>query len=124
MTRHHYDEDGRLVASVEQTESPWADPEQFTQIEALYVYDASLCGACGRPLDECRDPNAAVMVDDEVCAYTRAVEVARRAIAAKHKDEKPKPGRPLWSDGLLLAGRPMTDLEFEKYSGRQRLHRD
>lgn len=89
-------------------------------MEALYIYEASLCNQCGRPLEECRDPNTAVMVDDEVCMFSAAIEVARRTEAAKHEREKPKPGARFWSDGLLLTPRPMTDVEFKQYSGKRR----
>lgn len=107
------------MASIEQREGDWSE-DDFAQMDALYVYEANLCPACGRPIDECRDPNLAVMVDDGVCRYTAAGEVARRSAAAKHKGEKPKAGQPFWSDGLLQTPRPMTDAEFERYAGRPR----
>lgn len=81
-------------------------------MEALAIFEANLCPDCGRPLDVCGDPDAAVMVDDRICMFTRAVEVARHWDESSHKKDKRARGVPFWSDGLSRIPRLMTDAEI------------
>lgn len=100
-----------MVASVTETESPWADPDQALQMQALEVFEANLCPNCGRPVDICSDPDLAVMVDDRVCMFGRAVDVARHWDDSNHAKDKRTKGVPFWSDGLVYVPRTMTEAE-------------
>jgi hypothetical protein len=100
---------------VTETESPWADPSQFTQMEALEVYEANLCRECGRPIDVCSDPDLPIMTDDRICMFTRAVRVAEHWYELEHVKEKRQRGRPFWSDGKVYIPRPMADDEIAQY---------
>lgn len=81
-------------------------------MEALEIYEASLCRQCGRPLDVCRDPKAIVVADSEVCMYASAVQVEQRRDEAKHDKEKPNAKERHWSDGRSYLPREASAQEI------------
>jgi hypothetical protein len=77
-TLHHYDDDGRLVRSVEWIESEW-DEQQRGWMLALSAYEASRCQGCGGDVTETFDINNtfAYYVDaPHVCHACAAIERA------------------------------------------------
>lgn len=85
----------------------------FAEMEALDLYEASLCPSCGRPLDVCAaefKAGTAYMVDSHICMPARARAVTQRVEEWTNTDREKRSGdQPpydaLWSDGLMYAPR-------------------
>lgn len=112
MTRHEYDDDGRLVASHTVTESEW-DALGYAEMQALSIYEASLCPGCNRPIDVCAkdfEQQAAYVVESHICTTTRARIVQQRMDDWDNTERDQRSGsQPTdahWNDGLMYAPRP------------------
>ena len=117
MTRHEYD-DGLLVASVTTTE-PEYSPLDYAEMQALAIYEASLCPGCSRPIDICATDykaERAFVVDTHICMASRSRAVQERiddwknAPQGKRSDAAPLAAR--HSDGLMYAPRLATPDEL------------
>jgi hypothetical protein len=112
VTRHEYDDDGRLVASFTSTEAEW-DALGYAEMQALAIYEASLCPGCKRPVDICAadfEQGAAYVVESHICTTARAVEIQRRVEAWENTDRDQRAGSmpvdAVYSDGRFHAPRP------------------
>lgn len=88
---------------------------------ALAIYEDSLCKSCGRPMDVCRDPEAIVVAEPEVCMYERAVVVEQHRDQTKNEKAQRVLGEGFWSDGLRYVPRLATSEEIADALRRRRL---
>jgi hypothetical protein len=85
-TTYEYDDRDRLIRSVTQREPLWTG-EDRAWFEAYLAEVDEVCGGCGNPLDECRDPKTAgkwqiVESQCEACRIAEA-DADNRAEAAQ-----------------------------------------
>lgn len=115
MTTYEYDEDDRLIYSSTVTESEWSAAD-YAQMQALEIYEASLCPGCQRPLKVCAaDFGNPVSVDKHICNYTQARAVQQRYDDWENADRDKRgaaPLEPLHSDGAMYAPRPSSAQEL------------
>jgi hypothetical protein len=93
-----------------QREPEWSQDDR-DQFEALVMYESLVCRGCGGWLPDTTDPNHAALVEHGKCYGCQSLAINGRDNEAKHKDEKPAPGRPFWADGLRTSVRPATERE-------------
>lgn len=101
-----------MVASFATTEPEW-DAMGFAEMQALDIYEASLCPSCKRPMDICAaefNAGTAYMVDSHICMAARARAVTQRVDEWDNTDREKRSGdQPpydaVWSDGLMYAPR-------------------
>lgn len=80
-------------------------------MQALAIYEASLCPGCQRPVDVCTadfEAGTAYVVESHICTATRARLIQQRMDEYEHADRDKRgtmPLDPLWSDGLMYAPR-------------------
>lgn len=94
---HEYDDQGRIVQTMVETEAEW-DEQERTWMLALTEYEASLCPMCGRPIEVCTAEGSELRVRVPAphrCHFKTAVERARE----KYKDH-PHPGALMYSPYL------------------------
>jgi hypothetical protein len=91
VTRYERDDDGLLVAAITEREPEWLDDDR-DQVLALLAEQAETCPGCGRPLDECRDPETARTwrVVDDLCHACMALDIDRHNEAER---KRPRFGR-------------------------------
>lgn len=105
-----------MIASVTTTEAEWS-PLDYAEMQALDIYEASLCPGCKRPVDICAADFAsqrAFMVDTHTCMAVLAREVQARVDAWEHADRQSRGDMPTeakYSDGRMYIPRPATDDE-------------
>lgn len=83
-TTYEYDDDGRLLRSMETVEPEW-DEDERAWVTALRLYRDSLCPSCGGPVEECHAPitfdelrRGRFIVEHSVCARTRELRKAMK----------------------------------------------
>lgn len=89
VTRHEYDDAGRIIATVTTGEPEWDDDARGMAL-ALAEYEAGLCPRCNHPLAETTDAaheDRYVAADPIRCHRCTATEQASRRYA-----ESPTPG--------------------------------
>ena len=80
---HEYDEAGRLVRSVETTETEW-DVEQRSWMQALAELAYQSCSGCGGFLQETLDPELEYVTEHPLrCHRCEALEIRRDQIREK-----------------------------------------
>lgn len=97
------------MASVTTTEPEWSELD-YAWMEALTIYEASLCPGCNRPIDVCAAEYAAgvaYIVDSHICTATLSRAVQQRVDEWENTDRDKRPGQmptdAQWHDGRMYA---------------------
>jgi len=107
---YHYDEAGRVEWVEVQREAEWSQ-EDRDQLEALVLFESLTCKGCGGWLPHTTSKDFAGVVEHGRCFGCQSLAINERTAEAEHKDEKPTPGRPFWTDGLRMSVRAATAAE-------------
>lgn len=110
---YHYDDEGRIAWVEVQREAEWSSEDQ-AWAEALTFLESLTCSGCGSWLPDSTDPQFVGLVDKSTCYGCRSMTIVQRDDAHKHENDKPAPGRPMWSDGLRYGVRPATRTEIAR----------
>lgn len=111
MHVYHCDDAGRVEWVEVQREAEWSQDDR-DQVEALVMFESLTCKGCGGWLPDTTDPNFAAVVEHAKCYGCQSLAINQRDTEAKHKDEKPTPGRPFWTDGSRVGVRAATAAEI------------
>ena len=112
MHQFVYDEAGRIDHVIVTRESEWSE-DDASWAQALTHLDGQICKGCGQPLAETTSADYVAVVEQDTCYACRAMDVVKRDLERSHRhDGHPSPGRPAWSDGLLVWARPAEEQDL------------